>query len=53
MSRQAARTDRWGGLTEGDTGVHTGWTYDLEFETSEHDPREIASAILRGIEAQT
>lgn len=53
VARQAGRDDRWGGLTEGDTAVHTGWVYGLEFDTSERDPLEIATAILGAVELMT
>ena len=46
VARQSARTDRWGGLTEGDDDAHDGWTYDVRFDTSRLSAEEIADRIL-------
>jgi chloramphenicol 3-O phosphotransferase len=45
--RQAARQDRWGGLTEEDGDVDEGWRDDVRFDTSEVAAADIADAILR------
>lgn len=47
VERQSRRSDRWGGLTEGDDSQHDGWTYDIRFDTSETSAEEIALAILQ------
>lgn len=49
VERQALRSDRWGGLTEGNDDQHSGWSYDLRFDTSSASPEEIATAILQRI----
>jgi chloramphenicol 3-O-phosphotransferase len=49
IERQAARSDRWGGLTEATEDRHVGWSYDLRFDTSLVSPPEIAVRILRAV----
>ena len=47
VARQAGRTDRWGGLTEGsDDEQLGGWSPDLRFDTSCVTAGEIADRIL-------
>lgn len=50
IARQAARSDRWGGLTEATEGRHVEWSYDLRFDTSLLSPPEIAARILRAVD---
>lgn len=46
VERQAARSDRWGGLTEESDDAHDGWTYDVRFDTSRLGADEIAARVL-------
>ena len=46
VARQSRRTDRWGGLTEGDSNRHDGWTYDIRFDTGQVSAEDIAVQIL-------
>lgn len=42
------RTGRWAGIAEQSLGVHDGWTYDLEFDTTNGpDPLELAQRVLQ------
>lgn len=49
IERQAARSDRWGELTEATEDRHVGWAYDLRFDTSLVSPPEMAARILRAV----
>lgn len=41
------RTGRWAGIAGQSLTVHDGWTYDLEFDTTNGpDPRELAEQVL-------
>lgn len=41
------RTGRWGGIATDAPAIHDGWTYDLEFDTTdEPDPWDIARQVL-------
>jgi chloramphenicol 3-O-phosphotransferase len=41
------RTGRWAGIAAQSLGVHDGWTYDLEFDTTNGpDPLELALRVL-------
>ncbi|MBK8330888.1 MAG: hypothetical protein IPL07_00575 [Acidimicrobiaceae bacterium] len=45
------RTGRWAGIAAESLGVHDGWTYDLEFDTTNcPDPLELAQRVLDLIE---
>ena len=46
LARGRGREGRWGGLAESSFGVHTAWTYDMEFDTVELRADEIAATIL-------
>ncbi|CAB4603527.1 unannotated protein [freshwater metagenome] len=42
------RTGRWAGIAAQSLGVHDGWTYDLEFDTTHcPDPGELAAQVLQ------
>lgn len=44
------RTGRWGGIAAASSTVHDGWTYDLEFDTTDGpDPIVIARTVLARI----
>ena len=44
------RTGRWAGIAAQSLGVHDGWTYDLEFDTTDDpDPLELARRVLRQV----
>lgn len=41
------RSGRWGGIAAQSVGVHDGWTYDVEFDTTDApDPLEMARQVL-------
>jgi chloramphenicol 3-O-phosphotransferase len=41
------RTGRWAGIAAASAGVHNGWTYDLEFDTTNGpDPLDVARVVL-------
>jgi chloramphenicol 3-O-phosphotransferase len=41
------RTGRWGGIAADSAAAHDGWTYDIEFDTTDApDPHDIARSIL-------
>ena len=41
------RTGRWGGIATDSMTIHQGWTYDLEFDTTdEPNPLDIARQVL-------
>ncbi len=41
------RTGRWAGIAAASVGVHEGWTYDLEFDTTKGpDPLDLARIVL-------
>lgn len=41
------RTGRWSGIAAASVGVHDGWTYDLEFDTTDApDPLDLARVVL-------
>lgn len=47
LTERERRTGRWGGIAKASLGVHEGWTYDLEFDTSDGpDPLVIAQQVL-------
>jgi chloramphenicol 3-O-phosphotransferase len=46
VARQAARTDRWGGLTESSDDAHAGWVYDVRFDTSALSAEAIADRVI-------
>ena len=51
LLRRERRTGRWGGIAAGSLDVHDGWTYDVEFDTTDDpDPMEIARQVLRRVE---
>jgi chloramphenicol 3-O-phosphotransferase len=50
IARQAARSDRWGGLTEATEDRPVGWSYDIRFDTSLVSPPEIAARILQAVD---
>lgn len=44
------RSGRWGGIAAESLGVHEGWTYDIEFDTTHAPaPLELARQILDGL----
>ncbi len=44
------RSGRWGGIATESLGVHEGWTYDVEFDTTHApDPLEPARQILNDL----
>lgn len=44
------RSGRWGGIAAESLAVHDGWTYDVEFDTTEApDPLQLARRILDGL----
>jgi chloramphenicol 3-O-phosphotransferase len=46
------RSGRWGGIAEESLGVHEGWTYDLNFDTTNNpDPLDLARQILHRADA--
>jgi chloramphenicol 3-O-phosphotransferase len=45
------RSGRWGGIAEASLGVHEGWTYDLNFDTTHKpDPLDLAHKILERVD---
>lgn len=47
LVRRERRTGRWAGIAEQSLGVHAGWVYDLEFDTTHGpDPAELAARVL-------
>jgi chloramphenicol 3-O-phosphotransferase len=41
------RSGRWGGIAAESLGVHDGWTYDIEFDTTHSpDPLDLARQIV-------
>ena len=45
------RTGRWAGIAEESLGVHDGWTYDIEFDTTTApDPLDLARRVLDLVE---
>jgi chloramphenicol 3-O-phosphotransferase len=44
------RSGRWGGIAAESLGVHEGWTYDIEFDTTQSpDPLDLARQILNDL----
>ncbi len=47
LMKREQRTGRWAGIAAQSLGVHDGWTYDLEFDTTHGtDPAELAARVL-------
>ncbi len=47
LQARERRTGRWAGIAAEFLGVHDGWEYDLEFDTTDHpDPLELAERVL-------
>lgn len=52
LQKREKRTGRWAGIAAESLGVHVGWIYDLEFDTTDDpDPIELAQQVLEQIEA--
>lgn len=52
LLQREQRPDRWGGIAEASLEVHSGWTYDLTFDTTyEPDPAGLAASIIRACKA--
>lgn len=50
-ARERQRPDRWGGLAEQSAGIHEGWTYDVELDTTEAPPvDDLAAMVLQVVE---
>ena len=48
LAEREQRTGRWAGIAAQSLGVHDGWTYDLEFDTTHGpDPGELAAQVLQ------
>lgn len=47
LNHRERRTGRWGGIARASLGVHDGWSYDVQFDTTgEPDPRYMAQQVL-------
>ena len=47
LQERERRTGRWAGIAAASVGVHDGWIYDLEFDTTDGpDPLELARVVL-------
>ncbi len=47
LVKRERRSGRWGGIAAESLGVHDGWTYDVEFDTTHApDPLEMARQLL-------
>lgn len=54
LAERERRSGRWGGIAKESLGVHEGWTYDLEFDTSDGpDPLVIARQVLGRVDVPT
>lgn len=50
LQEREQRTGRWAGIAAGSLGVHDGWSYDLEFDTTDGpDPLMLARRVLDAI----
>jgi chloramphenicol 3-O phosphotransferase len=50
VHRQLAQVDKFGGLAEESVGIHEGWTYDLQIDTSRSTPAKAARVLSEYLE---
>ena len=51
LCERERRTGRWAGIAAESLGAHHGWTYDLEFDTTDDpDPLDLAQLVLDRLE---
>jgi chloramphenicol 3-O-phosphotransferase len=49
LAREEGRDGRWGGLAEASIGVHDGWHYDLQLDSSAEEPTQLSATVLRAL----